>query len=139
MKKLYSAFIGVTVISFVLFNACTPEDVIVEDLSAKLTKGSWTFNSVEAGSAFLNSGYEITYEGNVITFNGDGTSTDKLLGINGNGTWSLSGNQDELTLRITYDDSDTRNEVWQIISITDTALRYKFDIAPNTLEMTYTH
>jgi len=139
MKNLYRAFIGVTVISLFLFNACTPEDVIVEDLSAKLTKGSWTFNSVEAGSNFLNSGYEITYGGNVITFNGDGTSTDKLLGIDGNGTWSLSGNQDELTLRITYDDSDTRNEVWQIINITDTELRYKFDIAPNTLEMTYTH
>ncbi len=137
MKNLYRAFIGVTVISLLLFNACTPEDVIVEDLSVKLTKGSWTFNSVEAGSDFLNSGYEITYGGNVLSFSSDGTCTDELLGVNGNGTWSLSGNQDELTLRITYDDSDTRNEVWRIISITDTELRYKFDISPNTLEMTY--
>ncbi len=112
---------------------------MVEDLSIKLTKGSWTFSSVDAGDDFLNTGYEITYGGNVITFNNDGTSTDELLGVNGNGTWSLSGNQDELTLRITYDDSDTRNETWRIISITDSQLVYKFDIPPNTLEMRYVH
>jgi len=139
MKNLYKAFVGVTVVGLLLFNSCVPEDEVVEDLALKLTKGSWTFMSVDSGSSFLDAGYEITYGDNVITFNNDGTSTDNLLSVDGKGTWSLSGNQDELTLRITYDDSDTRNETWRIISITDSQLVYTFDISPNTLEMTYTH
>ncbi len=139
MKNLYRAFVGITVVGLLLFNSCVPEEVVVEDLALKLTKGSWTFTSVDSGDSFLDAGYEITYGDNIITFNSDGTSTDKLLGVDGNGTWSLSGNQDELTLRITYDDSDTRNETWRIISITDSQLVYTFDISPNTLEMTYTH
>ena len=139
MKNLYRLFTGATVVTLLLFNSCVPEDVVVEDLAIKLTNGSWTFSSVEAGDDFLNAGYEITYGDNVLNFSGNGSCTDELLGINGSGTWSLNGNQDALTLQITYDDSDTRNENWRIISITDTELVYEFDISPNTLEMRYVH
>lgn len=139
MKNLYKLFTGATVVTLLLFNSCVPEDIIVEDLSIKLTNGSWTFSSVDSGDDFLDAGYEITYGGNVISFDSDGSCTDKLLGVNGAGTWSLSGNQDALTLNITYDDTDTRNENWRIISITDSELVYDFDISPNTLRMRYTH
>ena len=139
MKNLYRIFTAGTVVALLLFNSCVPEDVIVEDLSIKLTSGSWTFSSVESGDDFLNAGYEITYGDNVLNFSSDGTCTDKLLGVNGDGTWSINGNQDALTLQITYDDSDTRNENWRIVSITDTELVYEFDISPNTLEMRYVH
>lgn len=139
MKNLYRLLTIGIVITLLLFNSCVPEDEIVIDLAPKLTSGSWTFSSVNAGDDFLNAGYEITYGGNIINFNSDGSCTDKLLGVNGSGTWSLNGNQDALTLNITYDDSDTRNENWRIISITDSELVYDFDISPNTLRMRYTH
>ncbi len=139
MKNLYRIFTAATVITLLLFNSCTTEDEIVEDLSIKLTNGSWTFSSVDAGSDILNGGYEIVYGGNVIDFKSDGSCTDKLLGVDGLGTWSLNGNQDALTLQITYDDSDTRNENWRIKSITNSELVYDFDISPNTLRMRYTH
>ena len=61
--------------------------------------------------------------------------------VDGTGTWSLSENQDRLTLQVTYDDpiQGPRDESWNIISITDTELVYEFDISPNTLRMTYVH
>ncbi|VAW29552.1 hypothetical protein MNBD_BACTEROID06-1708, partial [hydrothermal vent metagenome] len=43
------------------------------------------------------------------------------------------------TLRVTYDDGDTRNETWNIKTISSSQLIYTFNIAPNTLEMSYTH
>ncbi len=139
MKNLYRLFTGVTVVALLLFNSCVPEDVVVEDLAIKLTNGSWTFSSVDAGSDFLNAGYEITYGDNVLTFSSDGTCSDRLLAVDGTGTWFFNGNQDNLTLNVTYVDDDTRNETWRIISITDTELVYEFDISPNTLEMRYVH
>jgi len=139
MKNIYKIFTAGTVVTLLLFNSCVPEDVIVEDLSIKLTSGSWTFNSVDAGSDFLNAGYEIAYGNNVINFNSDGSLTDTLLKVEGTGTWFLNGNQDNLTLNITYVDDDTRNETWRIVSITDTELVYEFDISPNTLRMRYVH
>ena len=140
MKNLYRAFVGVTVIGLLLFNSCTPEDVVVEDLSINLTSGSWNFNNLETGEGnLIDEGYKIIYSGNVINFSSDGTCTDTLLSVNGSGTWSLNANQSVLTLRITYDDGDTRNETWNIKTISTSQLVYTFNIAPNTLEMSYTH
>lgn len=139
MKNIFRIFTGLVVFTLLLFNSCTTEDEIVVDLAPKLTNGSWTFNSVETGSDFLNSSYEILYEGNVINFNNDGSCTDKLLGVNGAGTWVLNANQDALTLQVTYDDDDTRNEDWRIISITDAELVYDFDLSSNILRMRYVH
>jgi len=140
MKNLYRAFVGVTVVGLLLFNSCTPEDVIVEDLSINLTNGSWTFSNLETGEgSLIDEGYKIIYTGNVLNFSSNETCTDILLGVNGSGTWSLNANQSVLNLIITYDDNDTRNETWNIKTISSSQLVYTFDIAPNTLEMTYTH
>ena len=91
MKSLYKLFTAITVVTLLLFNSCVPEDIIVEDLAIKLTSGSWTFSSVDSGDEFLDAGYEITYGGNVISFDSDGTCSDRLLGVIGTGTWNLSG------------------------------------------------
>ena len=139
MKNVYRVFTTTTVIALLLFNSCVPEDVIVEDLTPKLVTDSWTFNSVDTGDAFLDASYEITYGGNVLTFLSDGTCLDLLLGVNGAGTWSMNDNQTVLSIAITYDDGDTRNESWNIKTISDTELIYTFDLSPNTLEMRYVH
>lgn len=140
MKKLFRLFTAGVVTTILLFNSCTPEDEIVIDLAPKLTNGSWAFSSLDAGSDFLNGGYEILYDGNVMNFSSDGSFTDKLNVLTGTGSWILNGNQTALTLTLTYDDgTTTRNENWRIISITDSELVYDFDISPNTLRMRYTH
>jgi len=139
MKNLYRVLTATIVAALLLFNSCEPVDEIVIDLTPQLVAGSWTFNSVEAGSALLNGGYEIVYGGNVLSFSSDGTCTDILLGVNGAGMWSLNDTQTVLSIAITYDDGDTRNESWNIKTISDTELIYTFDLSPNTLEMRYIH
>lgn len=139
MKSLYRIFTTAVVITLLLINSCISEDEIVVDLAPILTNGSWTFSSLDTGDDLTNGFYEGIYGGNVINFSMDGSCSDKLVGVNGIGTWSLNGNQTILSLSITYDDGDTRNESWNIINISNTELTYTFDISPNTLEMRYTH
>ncbi|VAW27583.1 hypothetical protein MNBD_BACTEROID06-815, partial [hydrothermal vent metagenome] len=68
MKNLYRAFVGTMVVGL-LFNSCTPEDVVVEDLSINLTSGSWNFNNLETGEgSLIDEGYKIIYSGNVLDF-----------------------------------------------------------------------
>jgi len=139
MKNLYRLFTASTVFALLLFNSCEPVDVIVEDLTPKLTSGSWTFSSLDGGDNTTTNFYTFLYTDDVITFNSDGTCTNNQLAESGSGTWSMDANQTTLTLNITFPSGDTRNETWSISSITDTQLVYSFEISPNTLDMTYVH
>lgn len=142
MKKifpLYKIGLGLILLGAMFINSCTPTDQIVEDLSIKLTAGTWHFSSLDAGDQTTSDFYQAIYNGDILTFNSDGTCTGKQLGtIDGSGTWVLNGNQTELTLSITYG-SDDRNELWKIKTISDSELIYTFEVSPNTIEMRYTH
>ncbi len=139
MKNLYRAFVGVTVVGLLLFNSCTPEDVVVEDLAPKLTSGSWTFSTVEGDDQTTTTFYTNLYKNDFIAFTSDGNCTNEQLAEKGTGTWSLNSNQTVLTLKINFPSGDTRNETWNIKTISNSELVYSFEIPPNTLEMTYTH
>lgn len=139
MKYIYKVSLGILLLGTILLNACAPEDQIVEDLSINLTKGTWRFRSLDAGDQTTTDFYTAIYNGDILTFNSDGTCTGKQLGtIDGSGTWVLNGNQTELTLSITYG-NDNRNELWKIKTISTTDLIYTFDVGSNTIEMRYTH
>ncbi|MCB0495373.1 MAG: hypothetical protein KDC79_04515 [Cyclobacteriaceae bacterium] len=139
MKNLRKLAYVVLFGSLLLLDSCLPTDEVVADRIPALTSSTWVFSSLDAGDDFLNTTYEIIYSGNEITFNEDGTCKDKLVGVNGSGTWSFNSDQTILNISISYTDGDTRNESWKIISLTDTKLNYEFSISPNTLEMIYTH
>ncbi len=139
MKNLYKAFIGISIMGLLIINSCSPEDVVVEDLAIKLTNGSWTFSSAIGEDNPTTDWYTALYKNDLIKFNDDGTCTNDQLAEKGTGTWSLNSNQTVLTLKINFPSGDTRNETWNIKTISSSQLVYTFDIAPNTLEMIYTH
>jgi hypothetical protein len=115
MNFLKFILIAILVVSF---TACDKADEIINSNTVKLTKKTWTFNSLSGFDDSTNQFASILFTGMTYRFNTDGNYIAVILTVSGNGKWEF--NNDETVIAL---DSGTAEEVdWTIITLSDTEL-----------------
>jgi len=119
MKSKLGIFL-LSVFAFLLiFSSCNKETG--EDF---LVSKSWSFDKLETDATdsmilFFIEFFELAYTGSSLSFSDDGTFSLSALDQSGSGTWTLSDDEETLTM-----EDDSSSFVYTVMTLTESELSY---------------